>query len=158
MNKSVNINSGISGNYAYKNGLDESIELKAKSFIAFIWLSAFLLSAVLLFWKHTLSTRYSKNTDINNYNGNLAGLFSVSELNKRTFEESEVFLFVKMNRKLILTRYPSNQQPLVETPFSEKNEFPQKSSLNISTTKVIKKIKQPEHLPNEDFSIKPVPK
>jgi hypothetical protein len=157
MNKSVTIKPGFSGSPAYKNRQDKSLELKAKSFIAFIWLSAFVLSVVLLSWKYSLSTRYSKNIGVNDTNENEARFFSASELNKKTAEESEVFLFVKINRKLILTRYPSNLQPLVETPSSDISKFPREGNLNISSTKVIKKIKRPGRQAHDDFSIKPVP-
>lgn len=133
-------------------GNERYLKQKAGASLVFIWISAAVLNFALIFKMNKIEAQNSdklmKDSDIVNINHSV----SFADLNKRIKKESEeVFVFVNLNNKFIITRYPIHES-------AEKNFASQTVSKRIDksqpTTRVIKRVKSGK---TKDFDIKTAP-
>jgi hypothetical protein len=142
-----------------KNSPANSIpETKRKAILSltFVWLLAIIICLLLFPWNKT-----TNNDDIHSFkslhvSSDEKTLFDKNGLNQKEYvNPTDAFVFVKINRKYVITPFPANQIP--ETNLSAENYMQNTfTTEKTSATKIIRKIKPGTPVKKEDFAIKPL--
>jgi hypothetical protein len=134
------------------------VKKKATLSLFFVWLVTAIICCLLFILNR--STDFDDTSAFNNLNESAGyeGLFHKNtSYQKINTNPNEAFVFVNINRKYIITRYPSHQNP--ETDVTAKNTTQKSQPVNNSATatKVIRKFNPAAKKIIEDFSIKSTP-
>jgi hypothetical protein len=129
---------------------------KAILSLSFVWMLAIVICVLLFFWNRT-----TNNDDLYSFtplkvSSDQKNLFDKNCLNQKKYlNPTDAFVFVKINRKYVITAFPANQTP--ETNFTAKNFIQKTSGAERTTaTRIIRKLNPRTPAKKEDFSIKPV--
>lgn len=128
----------------------ELVRKKATAAVLFIWATGIIFSVSLFLIKDINQNAINNLQGFDENSGNNR-LFYVSDFGKRKKAEPEAFVFVRLNRKFILTNFPSHKVPVMAAVDSADED----TSSNY--TKIIPKIEHVSQKEHKDFSVKPVP-
>jgi hypothetical protein len=151
---------GIKNNRVFNE--ERRMDIKARTCLIIVWVSAISVCLFFILFsfipqpmqsfmaKNSLLSKLQKNFLPDNsfqLNGNSSNLWP---------DNNNAFVFVNINKKFFLTRFPSGRS-FAQTP-SVNNKAAAINLPHLKESMVIRKVKaSTKNLPDKDFSIKPVP-
>lgn len=157
-NLAAKINSDYSGLPVHAVNTISFVKKKANRSLIFVWLITAIICCLLFTLNRSADIDNISSFNNLNENPDHDGLFNKkADSRKINANPSEAFVFVNINKKYIITRYPSNQVPetnLTTKDFTQKTE-PFNNSAKV--TRVIRRLNPVAKKPTEDFSIKSTP-
>jgi hypothetical protein len=141
------------------NNSGDDVRKRTMFSLIIVWAASAIMCLLLFLLSGPAEKNDSDSIDSLVKNADREGLFHKNRRYQKTnADPNDAFVFVKFNRKYIITPYPSNQQPesfLTAENFKKKN---QSSDDAVTATKVIRRLKKTAKNNSKDFSIKPFPK